>query len=57
MNAAEAKTLAKITKAGAVGALLASLDMRHVIRLGRRGLIRSLDTSNTSEIGARVVRA
>ena len=54
LNAAESRTLAKIAKAGTEGALVSTLDLRHLGRLDRRGLIVSVDRSNTCEVGARV---
>lgn len=40
LNKAESRTLAKIVRAGPRGALLSTLDRRHLGRLDRRGLIR-----------------
>lgn len=53
LNASEAATLAKIVKAGPVGALVCTLNLRHLGRLSRRGLISSA-TETTYNVGARV---
>lgn len=54
MNAAEGKTLAKIRSAGITGALVSTLDLRHLGRLDRRGMVVSVDPANVCGVGARV---
>jgi len=51
----EAATLRKIVKSGEIGILVSELDLRHVTRLARRGLIRTVDPHRQSiESGAKV---
>ena len=54
MTPAESKTLATIRAAGTTGALVSTLDLRHLGRLDRRGLVVAVDPANVSGVGARV---
>ena len=48
LNGAETKTLNTIRKAGDAGAPVSKLNLRHLGRLHRRGLIRRIENPSTN---------